>query len=147
MAMHAQTNELLLVYFGYTGCPDICPTTMADVGRAIRGLPTDLGRRVDVAMVTLDPERDTPDRLAQFLAYFFVRSHGLRTTDAHQLADAAAAFEVRWEVEPHQAGEPYKLSHTAVTYAVDDTGTVLVEWPFGTNFELIKSDLAILLER
>lgn len=147
MAMRAQADELLLVYFGYTNCPDVCPTTMADVGRAIKDLPTDLGPRVDVAMVSLDPERDTPDRLTQFLAYFFARSHALRATDELQLADAAAAFGVRWEVEPHQAGESYKLSHTAVTYAVDDTGTVLVEWPFGTDHQLIQSDLAILLTR
>jgi protein SCO1/2 len=147
MSLRAQPRELLVVYFGYTSCPDICPTTMSGLGQAIRQLPVDLAARVDVAMVTLDPDRDTAERLTGYLAYFFARSHALRTTDAGQLATAAAAFDVHWEVEAHQPGEPYGISHTAVTYAVDWNGKVVVEWPFGMVTDSIRSDLAILLAR
>lgn len=147
MAMRARPGELLIVYFGYTSCPDICPTTMSGLGQAIRQLPSGLGARVDVAMVTLDPDRDTGERLADYLGYFFERSHALRTTDATQLAAATAAFEVRWEVAPHQPGAAYSISHTAVTYAVDANGKVLVEWPFGSSTDSLRSDLSILLGR
>jgi protein SCO1/2 len=147
MPMRAQPGELLLVYFGYTSCPDICPTTMSDLGQAIRRLPATEAGRVDVAMVTLDPERDTGERLGQYLDHFFERSHALRTTSQDELQAAANAFGVRWEVEAHQPGEAYSISHTAITYAVDAEGKVLVEWPFGMDYELIRSDLSVLLAR
>jgi protein SCO1/2 len=147
MVMRAQPGELLLVYFGYTSCPDICPTTMSDLGQAIRRLPEADAQRVDVAMVTLDPERDTGELLGQYLDHFVENSHALRTADADELQTAADAFRVRWEVEPHPTGEAYSIAHTAITYAVDANGRVVVEWPFGTDYELIRSDLSVLLER
>jgi protein SCO1/2 len=145
LPMRAEPDGLLIVYFGYTSCPDVCPTTMSEVGQAIRALPTDLTARIDVAMVTLDPDRDTADRLTDYLGHFFARSHAVRTTDADQLDAAAAAFQVRFSVEEHQPGSDYKVSHTAVTYGVDETGTVRVEWPFGMRSDAITSDLLILL--
>lgn len=79
-------GKLTLVYFGYTNCPDVCPTTMADVGTALRSLPVDVARKVQVVFITSDPARDTPPVLAAWLAHFdsgvpnaFV---GLRTTVA-----------------------------------------------------------------
>ena len=140
---------LLLVYFGYTSCPDICPTTMSDLARAIEELPAHLARRVEVAMVTVDPERDTAAVLDGYLAHFFdgTRRHALRTDDADRLEEAKRAFGVRAQIEAHEPGDDdYDVSHTAVTYAVDDSGTVVVEWPFGTTPDAIRSDLVTLLE-
>jgi protein SCO1 len=147
VAMRAPDDGLYLVYFGYTSCPDICPTTMSDISVALGDLDDGLADRVTVAMVTLDPERDTDERLSQYLGFFFDRSLALRTTDPAALAEAAAAFGVQWEVGPHEPGESYEVAHTAVTYVVDDTGTVVVEWPFGLDTELMTRDLTILLER
>lgn len=146
LAMTAPPGELYLVYFGYTSCPDVCPTTMSDISVALEALPDDLAERVTVAMATVDPERDTGEVVAGYLDHFFDRSLALRTTDPDALARAADAFGVQWEVEEHAPGEAYDVAHSAVTYVVDDTGTVVVEWPFGFDSEAMTSDLRILLE-
>ena len=146
LAMTAPPGELYLVYFGYTSCPDVCPTTMSDISVALEDLPDDLAERVTVAMATVDPERDTGEVVAGYLDHFFDRSIALRTTDPDALARAADAFGVQWEVEEHSPGEAYDVAHSAVTYVVDDTGTVVVEWPFGFDSEAMTSDLRILLE-
>jgi protein SCO1 len=147
LRMKPPWGNLLLVYFGYTSCPDICPATMIDVRVALDDLPRRLADRVSVAMVTVDPERDTPEVLTNYLVHFFERSHALRTTDQAALAAAAGAFGVRWEVEPHHPGTSYAVSHTAFTYVVDDTGQVIVEWPFGFDTQYMTSDLSTLLAR
>lgn len=148
VTLTARSGELTLVYFGYTSCPDICPTTLSDISVALAGLPDELASRVTVALVTVDPARDTDARLAEYLGFFFDRAMALRTTDAGVLNAAAAAFGVRYEVEEHAAGDlEYDVAHTAITYVVADTGAVLVEWPFGFEADAMTSDLRILLER
>jgi protein SCO1/2 len=147
LAMRAAPGELLVVYFGYTSCPDICPTTLNDVGIAISGLPDDLAERVSVAFVTVDPERDTPEVLEGYLAHFVERGVGLRAGTPDELAAAASVFGVQYEVADHQPGDTtYDVAHTAVTYVIDDTGTVAVEWPFGFDDGDMTSDLRTLLE-
>jgi protein SCO1/2 len=144
--LRAPTGELHLVYFGYTSCPDVCPTTMSDISVALADLPDRLADRVTVALVTLDPERDSGEVLTGYLGHFFDRSLALRTTDPAALAAATGAFGVQWEVEAHAPGEPYAVAHSAVTYVVDDTGTVVVEWPFGFDSRSMTADLTVLLE-
>lgn len=146
LAMHAPAGELYVVYFGYTSCPDVCPTTMNDIAVALGDLPNALAERATVAMATVDPERDTDEVLTGYLDHFFDRSLALRTTDPGELEAAARAFGVQWEIEDHAPGEAYEVAHTAVTYVVDDAGTVAVEWPFGFDSESMTSDLRILLE-
>ncbi|HLT15561.1 MAG TPA: SCO family protein [Acidimicrobiales bacterium] len=145
MAMRPPAGELLLVYFGYTSCPDICPTTMADIRVALESMPPELAERVAVAMVTVDPERDTDEVLTGYLEHFFDRAHPLRTDDPDELAAAAQAFTVQWEIEEHEPGEAYAVGHTSVTFVVDDTGTVVVEWPFGVRSREMAADLTLLL--
>jgi len=147
MAMQAPEGELLLVYSGYTNCPDVCPTTMSDVRVALEALPEELAARVSLAMVTVDPERDTAEVLTRYLRHFFDDPHALRTDAPAALAAAAEAFTVQWEVEAHEAGEPYAVAHTATTFVVDDGGTVVVEWPFGFEPEAMTTDLTTLLQQ
>lgn len=148
VTLTAPSGELTLVYFGYTSCPDICPTTLSDISVALADLPDELASRVTVALVTVDPARDTDARLVEYLGFFFDRAMALRTTDAGVLNAAAAAFGVRFEVEDHAVGDlEYDVAHTAITYVVADTGAVLVEWPFGFEADAMTSDLRILLER
>jgi len=142
-AMRADENGLLLTYFGYTSCPDICPTTLSDIGVALEDLGLDRAS-VDVAMVTFDPERDTGEVISSYLDHFVEGGHALRTEDPEALAVAEQAFRVR--ADKVGEGEAYDFEHTAVTYVVDDTGTVILEWPFGTTPEAMRSDLEILLE-
>ncbi len=147
ITMQAPPHGLYLVYFGYTSCPDVCPTTMSDISVALDGLSEALASRVTVAMTTVDPERDTNQILTGYLDHFFEHSIALRTTDAAELETATEAFGVTWEIEAHESGDAYNVAHTAVTYVVDDTGTVVVEWPFGLGADDMTSDLTILLGR
>lgn len=147
VTMKADPGELLLVYFGYTSCPDICPTTMSDISVALGDLPAAEADRVTVAMVTVDPERDTGEVLGGYLDSFFDRRLALRTEDPDQLEAATEAFGVRFEVEDHGPEDrTYDVAHSAVTYVVDDTGTVAVEWPFGFDSRDMTSDLTTLLQ-
>jgi protein SCO1/2 len=145
--MKAPANQLYLVYFGYTSCPDVCPTTLSDIRVALDDLPAALASRVTVAMATVDPERDTDEILTGYLGHFFDHSIALRTTTAAELETAAQAFGVKWQVEAHEAGAPYNVAHTALTYVVDDTGTVVVEWPFGFESRDMTSDITYLLDK
>lgn len=147
VSMRAPADELYLVYFGYTSCPDVCPTTLSDIRVALDDLPDGLDARVTVAMATVDPERDTDEILTGYLAHFFDNGIALRSTQPNTLATAAQAFGVEWQVEDHTLGEPYDVAHTAITYVVDDTGTVVVEWPFGFATEDMTSDLTTLLTK
>lgn len=143
----AQPGGLLVVYFGYTFCPDICPTTMSDLSIAIHDLADGDAQRVDVAFATVDPERDTPEVLDRYLGYFFDDGIALRTEQPDELVAATDAFGVLFEVADHEPGDYYEVAHTAVTYVVNDTGTVLVEWPFGFDTELMTADLETLLAK
>ncbi len=147
VTMKAPPRELYLVYFGYTSCPDVCPTTMSDIRVALDELSAAEAAKVTVAMVTVDPERDTPEILTGYLAHFFDQSVALRTTDAAQLAAAAEAFGVKFEVATHSSGEAYGVAHTAFTYVVDDSGAVVDEWPFGLDTADMTSDLSTLLNK
>lgn len=143
--LRAKPGHLLLVYFGYTGCPDVCPTTFAVLRSAIRDLGPD-ANRVDVAMVTVDPARDTPEALSTYLAHFFTSYHALRTTDPAALAQVEKPFGVRAEIEGDPSSGSYGVSHTATVFAVNQDGKIVVEWPFGIQSAQVAGDLRILLE-
>ena len=140
----AEDGKLLVVYFGFTNCPDLCPTTLADLRSAFRRIPGSADK-VDVAMVTVDPERDTADRLVPYLSSFIEKPIALRTTDVDALERVEAAFLASSTVTKEATGK-VDVSHTAATYVVDATGTVLVEWPFGIGADGMENDLRILLE-
>ena len=140
----AAKGKLLVVYFGFTNCPDLCPTTLADLRSAFRRIPGSADK-VDVAMVTVDPERDTADRLVPYLSSFVDDPIALRTMDADVLESVEAAFLASSTVTKEATGK-VDVSHTAATYVVDATGTVIVEWPFGIGADGMENDLRILLE-
>ena len=145
MAFRAPAGGLLLAYFGYTSCPDVCPTTLADVRQALEKLPADQRRRVSVAMVTVDPRRDTAAQLNGYLRHFFPRWHALRTTDPVALRRAERPFGAAHRIGPTKNDGTYDVEHSAVLYAVDDRGVVRVNWAFGTPSADIASDLRLLL--
>lgn len=145
LAFRAAPGELLVVYFGFTSCPDVCPTTLADL-RAAREMLGEDGRRIDLAMVTVDPDRDTPEVLTAYLASFADRYHALRPTDRTDLEAAERAFGASSRVEKLPDGT-VEVAHSATTYVIGAEGTVLVEWPFGTSAQDMAHDLRLLLAR
>lgn len=144
-AMQARPGTVLVVYFGFTSCPDVCPTTMADLRTALRDLGDDAAS-VDVAMVTVDPGRDDGERLSDYVGSFVDGGHALRTDDDGQLRSAADAFGADYSVETADDGT-VEVSHTAFLYAVDDRGQLRVQWPFGTPADDIGTDLHLLLRQ
>jgi protein SCO1/2 len=145
LKMRAQEDRLLVVYFGFLNCPDVCPTTLADLRSALQRLGDDAAGRIDVVFITVDPDRDGPEELAAYLRHFAPRHHAVRATGP-ALAEAMDAFlaSARIDIAPDGSIE---VAHTSVLYAVAATGSVLVEWPFGTSAAALSDDLAILLER
>lgn len=141
--MQAGAGRLIIVYFGYTHCPDLCPTTMAALRRAYRSIG-DLADRIDTSMVTVDPAADTPTVLSNYLGSFFDRFHALRTTDTALLRAAEDKFLASSTITPKSDGT-YSVSHTGSTYVVDERGAVVDEWLFGTDAERMASDLRQLL--
>jgi protein SCO1/2 len=145
VALAAPEGRILLVYFGFLSCPDICPTTLADVRSALERLDAREAARVDLAFITVDPDRDGPDELADYLRHFAPRHHALREPGA-ALDAALDAFLASARVQVAADGA-VEVSHTAVLYAVDARGRVVVEWPFGTSAASIADDLTVLLGR
>lgn len=139
----ADPGGLLVVYFGYTSCPDVCPTSMSDLKSAKRDLGA-LGDKVAIAMVTVDPARDTPEVLNSYLAHFFNSYHALRTEDMATLKSAETAFGASSAITAKPDGT-YDVSHSAAAYGVDSRGNLIIEWPFGTKGEQMATDIRILL--
>ena len=141
--LRAQPAGLLIVYFGYTNCPDFCPTTMSDVRTALRQLGDDAGK-VDVAMVTIDPDRDTTV-LADYVSSFVEGAHALATDDAAELRAVADPFGVSYLVEANATGE-IEVTHTTQLYVVDDAGRLALTWQFGVTADDLADDLEQLLD-
>ena len=134
--LQADDGTVMLAYFGYLSCPDMCPMTMSDLQQARELLGEELAARTTVAFVTVDPERDQPSDLRRYLDIFFDDGYlALRAPDEDTLERAADQLNVRYEVEDHEPGESYEVAHSAITYVIDDTGTVVRELPFGAAAE------------
>ena len=143
MPLQAESGGLLLVFFGYTNCPDVCPLTMAQIRSALRDI--DQPGRVQVAMVTIDPNRDTPETLTNFVRSFVPNAHALRTTDDTVLRPVADRFGVSYSVTTAEDGR-VEVAHTGSVFAVDDTGEVRLVWTFGTTADDMSADMSTLLD-
>jgi protein SCO1/2 len=143
-ALRATAGGMLLTFFGFTSCPDICPMTLATMSRALNRLGPALGSKVTVAMIAVDPSRDTPERLAQYVGGPLAGGHGLRSDDDTRLREVAARFMADYLVDTGVSGEP-RVSHTSSVYVIDDTGTVVLVWQFGIAAKDMEMDLRLLL--
>lgn len=141
----AEPGTLLVTYFGFTNCPDLCPTTLADLRAAKRRIGDD-ANVVDLAFATVDPQRDTPEILRDYVGSFTDSYHVLRTLDEAELEAAEQPFLASSSVTKAADGT-IDVSHTATAYVVDENGTVLVEWPFGIGSSGMENDLRILLDQ
>jgi protein SCO1/2 len=111
-------GKAVVLFFGFTHCPDICPTTLADIAGAVKSLGAD-AERVQVLMVSVDPERDTQDALAKYVTAFDPRFLGLRGDLA---ATKKAAGEFKIYFEKRKQGESYTVDHSAQSYVIDPQG-------------------------
>jgi protein SCO1/2 len=144
-SFQADDGGVLIVYFGFTSCPDVCPTTLADLKTALSSIG-DAASSVDVAMITVDPGRDTAEVLVDYVQWFIPEAHALRTDDQSVLDAAGDAFGAEFSVV-RTAADAVEVLHTAYLYGVDDTGQVVQTWPFGAEPEAIAADITMLLAR
>ncbi|PKO54337.1 MAG: SCO family protein [Betaproteobacteria bacterium HGW-Betaproteobacteria-2] len=136
-------GKVVALFFGFTHCPDICPTTMADLAAAMK-LMGGNSDEVQVLFVTVDPERDTPEVLAQFVPSFDSRFVGLTGTveEIDQVAKAFKIFYARQQ-EPGQTG--YSFDHSAGVYVYDKQGKIRIYLKYGQKPVEIAHDLSRLL--
>lgn len=144
VAFVADPGEIKVVYFGFTNCPDVCPTTMADLTVALRKMD-DEAAKVDVVMVTVDPDRDL-DLLDRYVKSFVPDAVAAGTTDEALLREAAEPFGANWEVRTLDDGS-IEVDHSPFLYAVNDLGELVVSWQFGATSDDMSNDLSILLDR
>lgn len=142
--MVAPTDGLLIVYFGYASCPDICPMTLTALKGAVADQRPADRSRVQVAMITVDPARDSTDTFGDYLAQFFPTGWALRTEDPNELRSAADAFGADYRIRMNQDGKR-EVTHSDELYVVDETGRIVLAWPFGLSPETLSADLRQLL--
>lgn len=139
------SGKLVVLFFGYTHCPDVCPTTLTDIAESFKLMPRGAPDKVQVLFVTLDPERDTPEVLKAYVPYFHPSFLGLYG-GPEEVAQVAKDFHiVYWKhVEPGASG--YLVDHSAGSYVLDGHGRLRLYFPFGHTPKDIASDLLSLLK-
>lgn len=137
-------DKAVVLFFGYTHCPDVCPTTMAELAQALQQLGPD-AKRVQVLFVTVDPERDTPRVLSQYVQAFNPSFVGLRPSDA-QLAKVAKDFRVYYAKVPGASPDSYTMNHTAASYVFDPSGKLRLFVRDGQGAQPWVHDLKLLLD-
>ncbi|HEV8314612.1 MAG TPA: SCO family protein [Burkholderiaceae bacterium] len=136
-------GKVTVVFFGYTQCPDVCPTTMAELAEVKRSLGKD-GERVQGVFVTIDPERDTPQLLKNYITAFDPSFVALRGSDAQTKA-VAKEFKVYYaKVEGRTPGS-YTMDHTAGSFIYDTQGRLRLFTRYGGGAQALASDLRALL--
>ena len=136
-------GKVTLVFFGFTQCPDVCPTTLLEIAEVKKALGAG-GERVQGVFVTVDPERDTPEVLKAYVENFGAGFVALRGT-MEETAAVAKAFKVYYAKVPGQTPGSYTMDHTAGSYVFDANGKVRLFTRYGTGAEALKHDLQILL--
>jgi protein SCO1/2 len=139
-------GQYVLVYFGYTYCPDACPATLFQAKRAFELLGDD-ANRVQMVMATVDPGRDSAEVLDKYVTAFNPRFIGLRTDDPAVLDPILAEFGAYYEIDPAEASTTdYLVSHTASLFLVNPAGELAEVFTYGATGEDIAADIQHLLK-
>lgn len=134
-------GRVVVLFFGYTQCPDVCPTTLSTLAEAMKALGPDADR-VQVLFASVDPDRDTAELLRQYVPAFDPRFVALRGT-REELEAAARQFKVYYEKVPTPG--TYTMNHTAGTFVLDRQGRLRLLIPYGAGVDVVSHDIAQLL--
>lgn len=143
----ALRGKAVLLFFGYTSCPDVCPTTLAEM----RVLYANLGERATntaVVFVSVDPERDTVSRLGEYVPLFNPNFYGVHVSD-EQLAPIKSAYGVVAEkvyYKPEDTAAGYSVDHTARLYLISPASQLITSYPYGSDITKIQEDVEFLLK-
>jgi protein SCO1/2 len=138
-------GKLVVLFFGYTHCPDVCPTTLSDMASAFKLMTPEESKQVQVLFVTVDPERDTPEMLKEYVPYFYPTFLGMYGTPA-ETAAAAKEFHIYYKKHDEPGVIGYLVDHTAGSYVLDRKGRLRLFQPYGTPPADIAHDLKLLLQ-
>jgi protein SCO1/2 len=136
-------GKAVVIFFGYTQCPDVCPTTMTGMAEAMKLIGADAAK-VQVLFITVDPERDTQELLAQYVPVFNPSFLGLYA-DAQTIAKTAQAFRVFYKKQPGSTPTTYTVDHSAGSYVYDPQGRLRLYIKHGEKPEVIAKDLKLLV--
>ena len=139
-----QAGEIVVLFFGYTSCPDVCPTTLATFKRTKTLLARETGR-VQFIFITVDPERDTVDRVRNWVTAFDSSFIGLTGTEA-ELTPVWKAYGVYREKMPAESGSTgYSMDHSTAVYVIDARGNLRLTFSYGETAEAMAQDIGYLL--
>lgn len=138
-------GKVVMLYFGYTYCPDVCPATSSELKQAMAELG-DRAKDVQVIMVSVDPERDTPDDIDEYAKYFNPTFIGVTGTEAEILA-ATTPLGIYYQAHEGSAATGYLVDHTATVTLIDKEGYIRVVYPFGTTGSQFAEDLRYFVRK
>ena len=139
-----QKGKIVLLFFGYTSCPDVCPVTLATFKQVNDNLGED-AQKVRFVMITADPDRDTPDKVAEYAARFNPEFIGL-SGDMTALASIWKELGVFVEKQESGSAAGYLVSHTASVYVLNQSGSLFMTFPYGTTATEIADDIRQILK-
>ena len=140
-----QKGKIVLLFFGYTSCPDVCPTTLATFKQVYERLGDD-AQKIKFVMITADPERDTPDKVAEYAARFNPEFIGL-SGDITKREAIWKELGVFVEKQDSGSAAGYLVSHTSSVYVLDQSGDLIMTFPYGTSATDMVNDLTQLLKQ
>ena len=137
-------GKVVVVFFGFTQCPDVCPTSMAELAEVKRLLGAD-GDKLQAIFITVDPERDTPELLKAYMGNFDPGFLALRPTP-EQLPQVAKDFKIYYKKVDGKTKGSYTLDHSAGSYVYDPQGRVRLYNRYGSGAEVLASDIRLLIK-
>jgi protein SCO1/2 len=137
-------GKAVVVFFGFTQCPDVCPTTLTEIAEAKRLLGAE-GQKVQGIFITVDPERDTPELLKAYVANFGADIIALRGSP-EQTAQVAKDFKVYYKKVDGKTPGSYSMDHTAASFIYDPQGKLRLYTRYGTGPQALADDLKLLLK-
>lgn len=146
MSLSDFRGKYVAVFFGYTYCPDVCPTTLNDLQQMLKELGDPKADDVQVIMVSIDPERDTPDQLETYLGYFNPSFIGMTGT-VEEIQPVASQFGIFFEKQPGSTNTSYLVDHTSAVTVIDPEGHVRMIFTYGVKGADMASDIAYLMRR
>ena len=138
-------GKVVVVFFGFTQCPDVCPTTMNEMAQVKKLLGTD-GDKLQVVFISIDPERDTPEVLKAYMGSFDPSFAGLYAASPDALAALAKDFKIYYKKVDGKTPTSYSMDHTAASYVYDPQGRLRLYARYGMGAQAMADDIRLLLQ-
>ena len=144
LALSSYRGKVVLIYFGYTYCPDACPTSLASIAQALSALSAAELAQVAGLFISLDPERDTMAALESYAPFFHANIVGL-TGSPEQVAQVARQYGIRYMKQKSEGGAPYSIDHSSISYVIGRDGKLAAALPHGSTPQILVDTLRMLL--